>query len=76
MTEQSPDERDDQAELAELRAQIDQMEHGLLRRIDPGARAMVIAVCVLVLAVGASVCYRWAPETRNLSLEALDRVSV
>ena len=32
MTEQSPDERDDQAELAELRAQIDQMEHGLLRR--------------------------------------------
>jgi putative MFS transporter len=35
-----------------------------------------LGACVLVLAVGASVCYRWAPETRNLSLEALDRVSV
>ena len=53
MTDQSPEERDDQAELAELRAQIDQMEHGLLRRIDPGPRAMVIAVCVLVLAICA-----------------------
>jgi putative MFS transporter len=37
-----------------------------------GART-ALGACVLVLAVGAGVCYRWAPETRNASLEALDR---
>jgi hypothetical protein len=43
----------DAADLAGLRAQIDGVETGMMRRIDPGARAMVIAVCVLVLAVCA-----------------------
>src|SRR3984893_10951057 len=32
-----------------------------------------LGACVIVLAVGAGVCYRWAPETRNTALEALDR---
>jgi hypothetical protein len=40
-------------EMAALRAEVDQVEHGLLRRIDPGMRAMVIAVAVLVLAISA-----------------------
>ena len=34
-----------------------------------------LGACVAVLAVGAGVCYRWAPETRRLSLEALDCVA-
>ncbi len=34
-----------------------------------------LGACVAVLAVGAGVCYRWAPETRRLSLEALDRAA-
>lgn len=38
-------------ELAELQAEIDSMDSNLLRRIDPGPRAMVIAVCVLILAI-------------------------
>lgn len=38
-------------DLAELQAEIDRVERGMLRRIDPGPRAMVIAVCVLVLAI-------------------------
>lgn len=46
-------EKRDQADMAALRAQVDQVENRLLRRIDPGARAMVIAVCVLVLAICA-----------------------
>jgi len=40
-----------------------------------GART-ALGACVAVLAVGAAVCYRWAPETRHLSLEALDRGEV
>ena len=31
-----------------------------------------LGACVGVLAVGAVVCYRWAPETRNMALESLD----
>jgi hypothetical protein len=45
-------EPDDQ-NLAGLRAQVDQVESGLMRRIDPGGLALVISVCVLVLAVCA-----------------------
>jgi hypothetical protein len=41
----------DEADMAGLRAQVDQVETGLMRRIDPGVRAMVIAVCVLVLVI-------------------------
>jgi hypothetical protein len=40
-------------EMAALRAEVDKVEHGLLRRFDPGMRAMVIAVAVLVLAIAA-----------------------
>jgi hypothetical protein len=43
----------DEADMAGLRAQIDQVETGLMRRIDPGVRAMVVAVCVLVLVICA-----------------------
>lgn len=52
MTDQSP-ERDEQmmAEMLALRAQIDSVEKGVLRKIDPGPRAMVIAVCVFILAI-------------------------
>lgn len=39
-----------------------------------GAR-MALGACVAVLAVGALVCYRWAPETRHLGLGALDQVA-
>ncbi|HWE92112.1 MAG TPA: hypothetical protein VG317_21795 [Pseudonocardiaceae bacterium] len=39
--------------LAHLREQIDQVERGVLRRIDPGAKAMVIAVAVFVLVIAA-----------------------
>lgn len=60
MSDESQDARDvaeqearDLADMKALRAQVDQVEHGLLRRIDPGMRAMVIAVCVFVLAVCA-----------------------
>jgi len=31
-----------------------------------------LGACVAVLAVGAVICQRWAPETRQLRLEALD----
>jgi hypothetical protein len=54
MTDQSGEPDDEQRLLAEmraLRAQVDDVEKGLLRRIDPGLRAMIIAVCVLVLAI-------------------------
>jgi hypothetical protein len=47
---ETPDER---AGLAGLREQIDQVENGMLQRIDPGARAMVIAVGVFILAICA-----------------------
>jgi len=36
-----------------------------------GAR-VALGACVAVLGVGALVCHRWAPETRNLRLELLD----
>jgi hypothetical protein len=49
MNEQS----DDAGRLAALRAQVDQVEEGLLRRIDPGMRAMVIAVAVFVLVIAS-----------------------
>jgi hypothetical protein len=56
MTESDEDrERRDEADMRALKAQVDQVENRLLRRIDPGARAMVIAVCVLVLAVCAAL---------------------
>jgi putative MFS transporter len=31
-----------------------------------------LGACVAVLTVGELVCYRWAPETKNLSLVSLD----
>ncbi len=31
-----------------------------------------LGACVAVLAVGGLVCYRWAPETRNITLEAIE----
>jgi putative MFS transporter len=34
-----------------------------------------LGACVAVLAIGAVVCYRWAPETKNLSLVALDHAA-
>ncbi len=34
---------------------------------------VALAACVAVLAIGALVCHRWAPETKDLGLEALDR---
>jgi MFS transporter, putative metabolite transport protein len=37
-----------------------------------GVRSALNA-CVVVLAVGAIVCHRWAPETRHLPLAALDQ---
>lgn len=42
-------------EMAELRAEIDAVERGVLRRIDPGAGALVIAVGLLVLAGAAAL---------------------
>jgi hypothetical protein len=38
-------------DIARLREQVDQVERGLLRRIDPGVRAMIVAVGVLVLVI-------------------------
>ena len=34
-----------------------------------------LAACVAVLAIGGIVCYRFAPETRHLRLEALDQAA-
>ena len=34
---------------------------------------LALGACVAVLALGAWFCYRWAPETKDLSLELLDR---
>jgi hypothetical protein len=45
-------EDNDLAEMAALRAKVDDA-YGLNRRIDPGMRAMVIAVCVLLLAIAS-----------------------
>jgi putative MFS transporter len=41
--------------------------------VSYGART-ALGACVAVLVVGGAVCYRWAPETRNITLEAIDRV--
>lgn len=49
MTEQPSED----TELAGLRAQVDQVETGLMSRIDPGGFALVISVGVLVLAICA-----------------------
>jgi len=43
---------EDLAEMEALRTKVDQA-YGRHRRIDPGVHAMVIAVCVLVLAVAS-----------------------
>lgn len=48
---EDPQERRDREDMEALRAQVDQVATGMLRKIDPGPRAMVIAVCVLVLAI-------------------------
>lgn len=40
-----------------------------------GART-ALGACVAVLAIGALVCHRWAPETRHVGLELLDRCAV
>jgi putative MFS transporter len=39
-----------------------------------GVRA-ALGACVAVLAIGGVCCYVWAPETRNVALEGLDRAS-
>lgn len=52
MTEPLGDDAQLKADMAALRAQVDEVD-GVHRRIDPGARAMVIAVCVLVLVIAA-----------------------
>jgi hypothetical protein len=55
MSDESQNQRDqeqrDLADMEALRAQVDQVANGMLRRIDPGPRAMVIAVGVLILAI-------------------------
>jgi len=35
---------------------------------------VALGACVAVLAIGAIICQRWAPETRHLHLGALDQV--
>lgn len=50
MTEPNDWDEADVAEMKALRAKVDEA-YGVHRRIDPGVRAMVIAVCVLVLAI-------------------------
>jgi hypothetical protein len=52
-TGSSADNGADDLGLAHLREQIDQVERGVLRRIDPGVKAMVIAVAVFVLVIAA-----------------------
>lgn len=42
--------------------------------VSYGART-ALGACVAVLAIGALVCQRWAPETRGLALAALDRAA-
>jgi putative MFS transporter len=37
---------------------------------------VALAACVVVLATGAAICVRWAPETQDLRLEALDQAAV
>lgn len=47
------DVESESVQLAQLRAEIDKVGHGVLRRIDPGLRAMVVAVVVLVIVIAA-----------------------
>jgi len=49
----NPTPDDSNAELADLRAEIDQVERRALRRIEPGVRAMVVACAVLILIIAA-----------------------
>lgn len=49
----SADKSAESPALANLREQIDQVERGVLRRIDPGAKAMIIAVAVFILVIAA-----------------------
>jgi hypothetical protein len=46
-------DEEDYADMLRLRAQVDEVENRMSRRIDPGVRAMVIAVCVLLLAIAS-----------------------
>lgn len=41
--------------MAELRAEIDAVERSALRRVDPGIRAAVIAVAIMVLLLGITL---------------------
>jgi MFS transporter, putative metabolite transport protein len=34
-----------------------------------------LGACVAVLTIGAVVCFRWVPETRNLSLMVVDHAA-
>ena len=49
----SSERKPESLNIAQLREQVDEVERGVMRRIDPGIRAMVIAVCALVLIVAA-----------------------
>ncbi|GGM62044.1 membrane protein [Longimycelium tulufanense] len=49
-SERGPREPED---LSELRAELDAVERGVLRQIDPGPKALLIAVAVLALLVAA-----------------------
>ena len=49
----SSERKPESLNIARLREEIDEVERGALRRIDPGVRAMVIAVCALVLVIAA-----------------------
>lgn len=60
-----PEEPDD---LAGLRAEIDEVERSVLRRIDPGGRALVIAVGVLVLLVATVLPWAGGSSGMNVLL--------
>jgi len=49
----SSERKPESLNIAQLREQIDEVERRALQRIDPGIRAMVIAVCALVLIIAA-----------------------
>lgn len=49
MTEEEPDRMD------ELRAELHRVERSVLRRIDPGARVVVIACAIMVLLLATSL---------------------
>lgn len=52
MARQADENLADDVEMARLRTRVD-LVYGPNRRIEPGVRAMVISVCVLVLAIAA-----------------------